>query len=434
MADRAVAEFFDGRTFGQQNPAHATPRYRGHVTDVLGAMADTYADKRDLIRAHDDDRIGRVLDERIRSAWIDGGNDPSHLAETSAETRAAYGQWIKSLFDEPISHGKSDEERAMKFPKPDWRQMYSGQIYTGPFIEEWASNDTYDIMPTVDEQITHLRSIVPPEHPHQAEIRMTLTGPHTRSTELKEFVSVAMRHKTERLLPKGTQITVKDAGVAGRSRLADIYIGPGRLDSQRDGIFTVTDVHTNYPSSGATCVGVDRTNASGIVYFLAHHVVPLSQGKNDDTPEKEDSMTAEPIVEVPDVESIRNENESLKRQVEILNRQVSGYRSDADVITSAILQEAENRGWCDEYERVCDRINAELTYIEMPRRTRTFEVSIEYTVSDSGTYTMTVEADNEDDAVEQAREQFENESHDHLWNNGDGNTNATEDDYDVSEA
>lgn len=76
---------------------------------------------------------------------------------------------------------------------------------------------------------------------------------------------------------------------------------------------------------------------------------------------------------------------------------------DADILTigEALIEEAEDRGWCDEFDTFIDGLEPKL-HAEMPRRVRDYDVYVEITVR----VPVTVSARNADHARERAEEDW----------------------------
>lgn len=90
----------------------------------------------------------------------------------------------------------------------------------------------------------------------------------------------------------------------------------------------------------------------------------------------------------------------LQSQLESTQASARRYREDFNTVGAALLEEAENRGWCSDYEAFVERVQGSLSALELPERTS------EYTVRWTETYTVTVsrsqtvEARSAEDAVE----------------------------------
>lgn len=86
--------------------------------------------------------------------------------------------------------------------------------------------------------------------------------------------------------------------------------------------------------------------------------------------------------------------ESSKQRIEQLNQDLdksrSNHRGDISKIGTRILQEADDRDWCDEFDDIISDLNENLT-VPLQRRTRTYKVSffVRSEVSLSGTVEIT---------------------------------------------
>lgn len=124
-------------------------------------------------------------------------------------------------------------------------------------------------------------------------------------------------------------------------------------------------------------------------------------------PEPEaESPQPEPIVEQPDVESLRAEVQALKQMVGELQAQVDQrtqeaneahrqHVSDMATVSRHLIDEAQSRGWCSDYDRIIDTINQDLN-VELDQRHVEYEVTFRLSgnttlaIHDSG---LTVEVD-----------------------------------------
>jgi hypothetical protein len=71
------------------------------------------------------------------------------------------------------------------------------------------------------------------------------------------------------------------------------------------------------------------------------------------------------------------------------------------IVGQRLLDEAENRGWCDEFDKIIEEVNGELSgMFQLPTRKRMFTVEVEVTGTHTTTYTVEVEAKNSDEAYE----------------------------------
>jgi hypothetical protein len=97
-----------------------------------------------------------------------------------------------------------------------------------------------------------------------------------------------------------------------------------------------------------------------------------------------------PVTSATEVEQLKAELAEAKRK----------HEADIKAIAERLNQEAEDRDWCGEYDGLVADLNADL-YVELPLRKREFEVTFTFT------QTVTVEAADEEDAKDRARESDE---------------------------
>jgi hypothetical protein len=119
-----------------------------------------------------------------------------------------------------------------------------------------------------------------------------------------------------------------------------------------------------------------------------------------------------------------------------LNFSNDAYRA-IEIIGERLLQESQDRGWCDEFDRIIDEVNESLPGpFALPVREKEYEVTWEETVTVTVSRSTLVTARNEEDAIEQVREGDEVENHEVLEAVRDGNWEADwncSPEYDVSE-
>lgn len=71
------------------------------------------------------------------------------------------------------------------------------------------------------------------------------------------------------------------------------------------------------------------------------------------------------------------------------------HQADIKLIGDRLIGEANDRGWCSEYDGIVDELNSDLM-VELPLRRQNYQVAVQYTVY------IDVEAGDEDDAREEA--------------------------------
>jgi hypothetical protein len=71
-----------------------------------------------------------------------------------------------------------------------------------------------------------------------------------------------------------------------------------------------------------------------------------------------------------------------------LGRSGESHRRDIQIIGQRLIDESDERGWCDEFDRIIEEVNTELL-VELPTRMREFEVTVTLSVTASETVTVT---------------------------------------------
>jgi hypothetical protein len=108
------------------------------------------------------------------------------------------------------------------------------------------------------------------------------------------------------------------------------------------------------------------------------------------------------------VQDLQAQNKLLQARIQELEGRYSqaakNHHFDIGLIGETLMREADDRGWCDAYDEVIDRLNEKL-YVELPTRTKEYDVTVTYTV----VMRKTVEAKSEEDAQEDAEAEFSNE-------------------------
>lgn len=103
-----------------------------------------------------------------------------------------------------------------------------------------------------------------------------------------------------------------------------------------------------------------------------------------------------------------NEINNLQAQVQMLNerleKSMSDHRSDIERIGEALIDEANERGWCSIYDEFVKNLNRSLTE-ELPVRRRSYDVDVTVTY----TVTVTVSAVSEEEAEDEAADLLSNE-------------------------
>lgn len=203
LTERAVAQFFDGRRFGDQVPANGAPAYQDRAAQGIKEwFAWSVYDERGT-----DEAIGQTLYRYIAAACGDTDlrGDPAQWTQA--------GAWLRSLITE---HNNSLEESMttitvndITFPDSaplidDWREQ----------VVRWVNDDTNDIQPGVDLQLQRTTWC-------QAAPSFCSTG------DGKRFVSNLMFDKAKRLFPVKQNVTIQDNGDTslGDIGVPDHYLG-----------------------------------------------------------------------------------------------------------------------------------------------------------------------------------------------------------------
>ena len=92
---------------------------------------------------------------------------------------------------------------------------------------------------------------------------------------------------------------------------------------------------------------------------------------------------------------------TIDRQV----KTIASLHSDHDKISTALREEAENRGWCGEYNTFCEEVNSTLEMSELQPLEQEYEVEVEVKAEISTRYTVTVTAT----SIENAQSMVEND-------------------------
>ena len=100
------------------------------------------------------------------------------------------------------------------------------------------------------------------------------------------------------------------------------------------------------------------------------------------------------------VSGLERELERANQRVTALSERAGKWERDFDRVTAAVLQEAIDRDWCEEYERVMSGIQSDLEIGTIPEREQEYEVEVDITASISYTTTVTVTARSQEDAEE----------------------------------
>jgi hypothetical protein len=107
-----------------------------------------------------------------------------------------------------------------------------------------------------------------------------------------------------------------------------------------------------------------------------------------------------------------------------VNNKVNEVMEDGYKITNAIHEEAIERNWCDQYDEWAENINTTLKFFEIPLMSKEYEITYSITRTQTARVTVTITAQSEDDAVDQA---------DDIYDEGDLEDKANEDDWETQD-
>ena len=88
----------------------------------------------------------------------------------------------------------------------------------------------------------------------------------------------------------------------------------------------------------------------------------------------------------------------------MLDASRTNHAEDIALIGERLIEESDERNWCEEFDEIIDDINVRL-HADLPIRRKEFEVRVNYSVYASSSVTVT--ARNEDDAVASVRDNFD---------------------------
>jgi hypothetical protein len=101
------------------------------------------------------------------------------------------------------------------------------------------------------------------------------------------------------------------------------------------------------------------------------------------------------------IDGLSTAAQKIQRDLDEANQRheqaVSQHRADIAVIGERLLEEAQERGWCGDYDTIVEQLNKRLS-VALPERLADHEVEADIRV------TIRIEARGEDDAEERARE------------------------------
>ena len=107
-----------------------------------------------------------------------------------------------------------------------------------------------------------------------------------------------------------------------------------------------------------------------------------------------------------EIAKLKADLDEMRVRYESADKRAEGWRIDFQHLSNSLLEEAEARGWCNEYEEFCDSVDEGLQYGEMPRREKEYTVTWQTYVTVSVDMSRTYTATSEENAIEMAMEDY----------------------------
>lgn len=187
----------------------------------------------------------------------------------------------------------------------------------------------------------------------------------------------------------------------------------------------MSTANSNYPNVGDTVIaheigGAEAWNDEPCVVTSTDRIAQTITGEFKSKQKPDDTLslsfrvwspanpvTAADVQPEPDVDALKlavaaltAEKERLEREVEWSNNRARTYATDFHTVGEALMQEAENRNWCDEYDQFVETVNGQTSLLDLPVREREYEITVTGTAILSWSHNITVTARSVDDAIE----------------------------------
>lgn len=191
-------------------------------------------------------------------------------------------------------------------------------------------------------------------------------------------------------------IVVPNVGDKCKAKYIPAVTGNEGREWTDDYIFTVTSIDTDFYYTGR-----NRTSERGTVVWgqftgpdghtLSYYVSEWEIVPDDAAPGAPKSEEQQEIERLRAAVSLRDEQ---------LERVRNEARSAIDTIGQRLIDESNERGWCEQFDRIIIDVNAELPlWLELPTRSKDYIVSWNEQYIVSVSRSMTVTAANEDEAI-----------------------------------
>jgi hypothetical protein len=107
-----------------------------------------------------------------------------------------------------------------------------------------------------------------------------------------------------------------------------------------------------------------------------------------------------PLTDEEMVSYLTNELYEANEDADRFRKRIVRLVADVEVITEALRDEAESRGWCDDYNEFCSTVNANLSETHLLALEQEYEVDVEVEATVRTTRTISVLARSLEDAQE----------------------------------
>lgn len=119
-----------------------------------------------------------------------------------------------------------------------------------------------------------------------------------------------------------------------------------------------------------------------------------------------DAPEVKPSEEVGIITDLQAQVDRLTEQNRVLLATVANWEQDWSAITGALHNEADRRGWCNEYDEFVNEIESDLRIGVMPRREREYEVTWTSYVTVSVDMSRTYTAASPEEAEQMAKDDY----------------------------
>lgn len=107
-----------------------------------------------------------------------------------------------------------------------------------------------------------------------------------------------------------------------------------------------------------------------------------------------------------------------------VNKKVNEIMEDGYLITNSILEKAKDKDWCEEYDDWAERTNEDLKFFSIPYMRTEYAITYSITRTQTARVTVTVTARDEDSALDQAND---------IYDEGDLADKADESDWETQD-